>query len=153
MNIKNLIESGQIELYVAGVLSQEEKRLVDEIANQYPEVADEIKEAEDIWNNFALAYSRNPRPQIRKKIIDGIVREGAKIYSFSANENNDDKDGSDIKWWLTAAAMGLLIMVSALNYMFYMKWTEAENELMKIKTAGKVESVEAENSGFTENLK
>ena len=153
MNVKNLIESGQIELYVAGALSQDEKRLIDEILNEYPEVADEIKEVEDSWNNFALAYSRNPRPLLRKKIIDGIVREGAKVYSFSGDDDNDANDGSDIKWWLTAAAMGLLIMVSALNYMFYMKWTEAENELLKIKTANKVESVEAKHSGLSETLK
>lgn len=153
MNVKNLIESGQIELYVAGALSQDERKLIDEILNNYPEVADEIKEAEDNWNNFALAYSRNPRPQLRKKIIDGIIKEGAKIYSFTADEDNNVNDGSDIKWWLTAAAMGLLIMVSALNYMFYMKWTEAENELLKIRTANKIESVEAEQSGFSQSLK
>lgn len=152
MNIKNLIESGQIELYVAGSLSQDEKRLIEDVAKEYADVANEIKESEDNWNNFALAYTRNPRPQIRKKIIDGIVKEGVKIHYFPNEDDNNSNDSGDIKWWLTAAALGLLIMVSALNYMFYMKWTEAENELIKIKTANAIESVEGEAS-LSESLR
>jgi hypothetical protein len=151
MNANELIESGQVELYVAGAISSDEKRLIEELASEYPAITSEIKEVEDEWNSFALAYARNPRPQIRKKIIDHVIKEGGKIKSLSIESDVTRGDDSDIKWWLTAAAIGLLIMVSGLNYMFYMKWTEAEDELARLRNTLTIENNEAPKSSFINN--
>ena len=131
MNTRNLIDSGQIELYVAGVLTADEKRLIDELIVNYPEINTEIKEAEDSWNNFANAYSRNPRPKLRKTIVDLAQKEGAKIHTIDENHKLEGDSSSELKWWLTAVSIGLLIMISGLNVMFYLKWTEAEDKLMR----------------------
>ena len=131
MNTRSLIDSGQIELYVAGAISKEEKRLIDELIAEYPEIKDEINAAEERWRIFAQAYSRNPRPKIRKTIIDLVVREGARFHILEHEDDVKARNASDIKWWLTALAIGLLIMVSALNVMFYLKWNEAEDKLMQ----------------------
>lgn len=152
MNIKNLISSGQLELYVANALSQDERSLIDELAGNYPEISDEIKEAEDVWHNFAMAYSRNPRPQARKKIIDGVIKEGGRIHFIETEEIRNNDGSSEIKWWLTAAAIVLLIMVSGLNFMFYLKWNEAEDELYKLKNTITIEKNEESLKSLTEHL-
>ncbi|MGI8893842.1 MAG: hypothetical protein ACR2GN_10360 [Bacteroidia bacterium] len=150
MNSKKIIESGQIELFVAGALPEDENRLIEELAIEYPDISNEIKEAEDAWDNFARAYARNPRPHLRKKLMDQVIKEGAKIPLVENEKNDNTGEGSEIKWWLTAAAIGLLIMVSALNFMFYIKWSEAEMELAKLRNSINIENNEAEKDSLTE---
>ena len=151
MNVKNLIESGQIELYIAEAITKDEKRLIDELSVDYPEITEELKSVEDQWYNFAAAFTRNPRPQLRKRIIDRVVKEGGKIKLFEEDSNLSKEGNSDIKWWLTAAAVGLLIMVSALNFMFYLKWSESEIELSKLKQSVATDLYLDQQDSLTDN--
>lgn len=62
MDLKSYIESGILEQYVLGQLSPAEQRAVEAMADQHPEVRDEIDQIELTLENYAQAGAVKPPP-------------------------------------------------------------------------------------------
>ena len=60
VNTKEYIESGTLELYVAGLLSVEELRDVELKACQYPEIKTELQSLQSSLENYAMKYAMQP---------------------------------------------------------------------------------------------
>lgn len=77
MNIKEYIESGILDAYVLGALSEEECAEVQANIAKYPEVAAEVAAIEDSMQLFAEANAEEPPPALKESIWDAIEASGA----------------------------------------------------------------------------
>ncbi|AWM12597.1 anti-sigma factor [Flavobacterium sp. NRK F10] len=74
MNSRELIDSGTLELYVFGKLSEKENETIAEMAKQYPEVQDEILAIENAVINLSQSVaphlSATNYEKIRTRLLD-----------------------------------------------------------------------------------
>lgn len=81
-NIKDFINSGIIEVYCMGAATDEEQLQVEQMAQQYPEVRDEIRAVREALENYALGSSPVPFAEIKNKIMEVIASEENNRLSF-----------------------------------------------------------------------
>ncbi|MBC8047476.1 MAG: hypothetical protein H7Y00_11825, partial [Fimbriimonadaceae bacterium] len=77
MNVQNIIESGLLELYCLGVVSEQEKDLIEQFASEHPVIKDEIASIENSLNKYVEGNIK-PAPHIKQNIFDSIYAEEAK---------------------------------------------------------------------------
>lgn len=131
MEVKDIISSGLLELYVTGSASAEETRQVEQWAEQYPEVKREIEELQEAMENYVMSQAIQPESSIKEKIFlriqssstqqPSVIRtfeKGAKVYSMPSYYK-----------WAVAASIILLIGSLILNYTFYNKYQNTTREL------------------------
>jgi mannose-6-phosphate isomerase-like protein (cupin superfamily) len=78
MNTKDYIESGIIQDYCLGVLSDEEKKDVEQQARLYHEIRQEIDLCQDALEKDSLVFSKPVAPGLKSKILavlDNLVTE------------------------------------------------------------------------------
>ncbi|MEZ4773070.1 MAG: anti-sigma factor [Bacteroidia bacterium] len=75
MTIREYIESGNLELYVAGKLPPEEAREVEAYAETFPEIREEISAIRESLEAFAGLYERQPSHDLLSKIKLKIAEE------------------------------------------------------------------------------
>ena len=69
---KAYIESGILELYVLGQLNDQEQAEVEAMAQQYPEVKQEIEAIESAMEQYAVARAVQPTAGLDQKILANI---------------------------------------------------------------------------------
>ena len=72
MNTKEYIQSGVLELYAAGALSDTEAREVEAMAARYPEVQAELAAIQDALVSYSASFKKNPNPELRSTILNRI---------------------------------------------------------------------------------
>lgn len=83
MEIKDFIASGIIEIYCLGLASEEEKRLVENLATDNKEIRDEIASISDVLNIYANSFSKSPSVSLRSRILDSFNSTGdANSFAF-----------------------------------------------------------------------
>ena len=147
MEVKDIISSGLLELYITGLTSKEETLQVEHWAEQYPEVKKEIEELQDVMESYALAEAVQPDDSLKEKILakiqpDDSVKE--KIFSriqsttqepFSVIKTSEKNERAKVYSipsyykWAVAASVVLLIGSLILNYTFYNKYQNTNKDL------------------------
>jgi anti-sigma-K factor RskA len=95
-NIKDYIESGVLELYVLGDLSDKERLEVESMINLHPTIAAELLEIELAMENVALNLASVPSSNSKNKFLNAItfvndvntVIESAETRVVPINSNN-----------------------------------------------------------------
>lgn len=131
MDIQDIISSGLLELYAAGLTSNEESAQVQAWAKQYPEVAAELKAIELGLEDYAQANAVAPGAGVKGKLFTQINTPAAVI---SGNNFAEPAKVIAIKnyWkWTAAAAVVLLIGSAAMNFIYFNKFTTANNNLQQ----------------------
>lgn len=134
MEVKDIISSGLLELYITGSTSKEEALQVEQWAEQYPEVKKEIEDLQRAMENYVMSQAIQPKSSIKEKIFSRIEpstkqepffvirtpgkNENAKIYSIPSSYK-----------WAVAASVILLIGSLILNYIFYNKYQNSSKDL------------------------
>lgn len=133
MQVQEIISSGLLELYVAGLTSPEETAQVQQWAKQYPEVASELDEIQSSIETYAINNAIEPDPSIKEKIFSGInKKEQTKIIALKKETTPAKVVKMSSSWkWLAAASVLLLIGSIALNVLFYDKYNEADKNLQQ----------------------
>jgi len=95
-NVKEYIDSGILELYVAGLLTEEENKKVDELASQYPEINFEIEKIISSVSEFASAGVPDPSPSVLNNILKNADTDTSKnneniVLNVSTNSVNSGK--------------------------------------------------------------
>ncbi len=85
MTVKDLIESGYIELYVMNALPEEESIHLERMALSYPELRVEIEKVEAALHALANKQAVTPRPSLKAEILDNIDAGDAVV---TTNNNN-----------------------------------------------------------------
>ncbi|MDQ6756410.1 MAG: anti-sigma factor [Bacteroidota bacterium] len=149
MNVKDIISSGLLELYITGLTSDEETLQVEKWAEQHAEVKKEIEDLQQVMENYAMAEAIDPDESLKEKILSKIqpgesVKE--KIFSriqsptaptefssMSVSQRNEDavvyKMPSYFKW-AAAACIILLLGSIVLAYTFYNKYHNASSNYL-----------------------
>lgn len=128
MEVKDIIESGSLELYVIGALPADEMRQIDELRLHHPELNEEIARIEQTLEEFASAQAVMPQPELKEQI--------AKKLKFGVELDLEDEKISSVIVELTpvfklAAAAAVLIIVglTASTMYFSSKYSEANRRL------------------------
>lgn len=140
MTNKELIASGELELYVAGVLPESRMKEIAEIATNDAEVLSEIEQIEAIV--MRLAKEANPKneqhfSEVLKKIIVDRVATDTKVRSLDTSEKSASKSPNfrNIVGW---AAAILFLVFFGLQYQQNAKLDEEiinkEKELAALQT-------------------
>lgn len=122
MNVKDYIESGIIESYVLGMLSEAEAAEVEQKAQEHPAVRQAIKEQKNTMGNFSQAYAVAPPAHLRSKILAAATgKEEAKVKT--------EKSPSKKQPWAIAATV-LLLISAGFNFVQYQRAEEIKENLM-----------------------
>ena len=88
MEVKNIISSGLLELYISGLTTPEETAQVDEWVILYPEVKLELTSIQDAMESYALEHAITPDPSIKNKILAKIAKNAQLNSSTGSNNIN-----------------------------------------------------------------
>lgn len=142
MNIKEYIESGIIEEYVLGLLSDSERAEFDRAAAQYPELVAARLQFEELIEKDALKNAVSPSSEVKVKILEaiGVSESPARSASNPPKIVNMEKQtsparGSGMLRFLAAASVVLLIVMIGLYYQSSTQNKDLSNtnELLKAK--------------------
>lgn len=128
MEIQEIISSGLLELYAAGIASEKESKDVEQWARQYPEVADEIKAISSGLEAYANAQAIIPSPGVKDKIFAHINAGGnGKLASMDAPVPAAPAAVYMSPFWKYAAAASVILLVIsvAFNVITYNKYNLA----------------------------
>ncbi len=78
MNTKEYIESGILELYVAGTLSEEENQAVFKVLNAYPEVLAEVEKIEKTISQVTSSVAPDQEDSLFKNLLIKMVEDQEK---------------------------------------------------------------------------
>ena len=132
MEVKDIISSGLLELYVTGSASAEETLQVEQWAEQYPEVKQEIEELQEAMEHYVMSQAIQPESSIKEKVFSRIQSsEGEATVARTFEKKGDAKVYSIPSYykWAVAASIILLIGSLILNYTFYNKYQSTTREL------------------------
>jgi anti-sigma-K factor RskA len=127
-DLKAYIESGVLEMYAGGMLSDDENREVEQMAARYPEIKAEIDAIRSSLVTFALA-SDGPRPPSLDQVLTHIrhADSGSRVLGLApapavARTN-----------WLLAAVLAALALSLGMNFWqrFALKRLEINNEQLQ----------------------
>ncbi len=133
MQVQEIISSGLLELYAAGLTSQEETAQVEQWAKQYPEVAAELAEINGGLELYAKAQSIELNPSVKEKIFAQInTVEKPKLVPIRTEKEPVKIVTIPAYWkWVAAASILLLIGSIAFNFSIYNKYDEASKNLQQ----------------------
>ena len=133
MDIKELIESGSLELYVMGALPADETREIDALRKQHRELNDEILRIEDAMIAYADSHAVKPNHDLKEKIAEKL--------SFSVGLDLEEEKVSSvviqmpgIYRYAAAAAVLLIIGLSGTTFYFYSKYSETSSQLLALQS-------------------
>ena len=134
MDSKEIISTGILELYAAGIASEEEASKVEQWVMLYPDVKAELAAITAGIEAYALHHSVLPDPSVKQKLFARIQSEGMdKAFSSPVLEEPGRVPYKiSVPFWkLVAAASVLLLCASiALNISTYNKYNRVGGELL-----------------------
>ncbi|MDY0779779.1 anti-sigma factor [Tenacibaculum sp. IB213877] len=75
MDKKKYIESGILELYIAGALSEKENKQVHDIIIEHPEILDEVKEIEKVISTLTASLAPSKNESQFKDVLVKILQQ------------------------------------------------------------------------------
>lgn len=132
MNIKDYIESGLLEAFVLGALSEEEKTRVENDIALHPELAAEVAAIEAAMLGYAQAHAANPPDQLKEKIrtqlsIQQSEKSTSNLQPFTPTENKSSS-------WQRAAIWMLLLSTATFGILFWLQHNTFQNQLSEQNT-------------------
>lgn len=113
MDIREYIASGVIELYVMGLCSAEEKKELEALRRQYPELEKAIKDFEKELEEKMQKEIVLPDADTDEKILAGFSKKQSPLKIIKP-ETGQRK----INWWKPAAAAAILLLLVC-SYFIY----------------------------------
>ncbi len=148
MDLQEYISSGILELYAAGGLSDAEAREVEAMAEKHPEVKTELDAIQKALTGYASAYRKNPRPELRQRVLDKIEQMGEMsnllyMQNVQPSEHSSKQpsvypkpeqvnERSSSRGYLMAAVWIFLILNIAGNIFFYTKLKGTQEQMTAV---------------------
>lgn len=139
--IKTYIESGVLELYAMGELTQTERHEVEAMAVKHPAVKAELAEIEKALERYAESYSLAPPDQLRERILNKLNTSDKPATSFTnkapavgATVRTLPKSGvSPFYKYAFAASVALLLMSVAALFVTYTNLQNSKQQLAQLQ--------------------
>ena len=134
MDIKEYIESGVLESYLMGELSDGEMQEVDQLAEEHPTIAQEITEIRMALNGYATSLNNKPSSDLLDAVLSEIEEEDkapiVRPLTKVTDEESEEVEPSKSTFPIWAVAASLLLLVSAgFNFYFYGQLQESRGEV------------------------
>lgn len=149
MDIKDIISSGLLELYVTGLTSVEETLQVQQWAAQYPEVAAELKAIEEGMEAYAVAHAIQPDASVKEKVVARIQTGSPKEVSLPQHVTGKIVNMQSWKW-AAAASIVLLVGSVAYNISQYQKNNATAENVRQMQE--RMDQIEAQNKAVEEDM-
>jgi len=164
VNIQDYIESGILEEYALGVLSEAERTEVERIAREHPDVARELKQVIGGLDAYAEAHAVTPPEGMRERVLAGwqqAIRATAeqektiqtadapvaspRMVASSTSAPVAASQEAVVRQmpaaeapgrirWMIAASVALLMLSALGNYLLYSRLKETEANLQVAQT-------------------
>ncbi len=128
MDVKQYIESGILEQYALGMLTESERVETERLIRQYPELKSELEKIEISLENLAQENKMKSPEGLFGKImsaVDDADNKETKVISISAS-----KKSNTLNSYLAIAASVALLVSLGLNYHYYNKWQNTNTKLV-----------------------
>lgn len=152
MNVQAYIESGVLELYVSGALTEQEMREVERMASQYPAIKQELDEIENSLFEMANSLHSGPRATLKDELLKNVkLSISGTSYKGNTSEKNisstdsiekevekskiielPKKENKTYKYALAASVALLIASVSTL-FVVYNNLNTAEEKLVDLQ--------------------
>lgn len=122
MNIEEYISSGILETYVLGELAKEKAEEVEQLAEEHPEIKDQIRSIESMQEKILMAGAVAPRRGLQNEIWKGIETHHRKRV----------RPTEGISLWYRvgiAASITLCLLSSYFAFFYYSKWRDTAQSL------------------------
>lgn len=144
MNIPEYIDSGVLESYALGAVSDQERREVQCLSAIYPEVRQELDKLTQALENYALLHSTEPPPDLQKRIRSRLTM-GTPAQPAADDEPDTESTTKIVPLhrevptfqvaWVAAAAVGLVLIAFAYFLISQLKTKQAyADELTQTNT-------------------
>jgi anti-sigma-K factor RskA len=144
-DIASYLQSGVLEAYVMGALSEEESREVTGLLKLHPELEAEVAAIEHAMVAAGSAFAtREPGMDILENALAQIDRESATSEEKTEEKTEEatmialpgEATVSRPVWptWLAIAASVLLLVSVGTNYYLYQQWQQTDSELIALQT-------------------
>jgi anti-sigma-K factor RskA len=134
VNTREYIESGVLELYIFDQLSEAERKEVEAMCAQYPEVLFELEAIQASVNGYATSHKRNPDPALKQRILSKLDLADAaepKLVSMNSGATGSYR-------WLAAASIALFIVSGSANLYLYNKYQNVTGQLAELQSKNSV---------------
>ncbi|HIC31035.1 MAG TPA: anti-sigma factor [Flavobacteriaceae bacterium] len=135
MNINEYIQSGTLELYVAGQLSEEENKEVYNLMLKHPEVLKEVLEIEAAF--IKLSNSLAPEKNVDFNLIKAHIEHNNKVVSLPKQKNRN---------WITYTGWAAAVIVGAGLFWTLNQKQQLETEITTINTEKEFLEIQIEES-------
>ncbi|HAH38937.1 MAG TPA: anti-sigma factor [Algoriphagus sp.] len=135
MNIQAYIESGKLELFLLGELSDREREEVLALAKQHPEIQKELDEIEEAMLAFDQASAPIPSAGLKEKIMADLEKDFAPVKELKPTVAPEET-GKVVKispWKPFAVAASIVaVIASGLAIYFASKFYETEEQFLAL---------------------
>ncbi len=135
MNIQAYIESGKLELFLLGELSDREREEVLALAKQHPEIQKELDEIEEAMLAFDQASAPIPSAGLKEKIMADLEKDFAPVKELKPTDAPEET-GKVVKispWKPFAVAASIVaVIASGLAIYFASKFYETEEQFLAL---------------------
>jgi mannose-6-phosphate isomerase-like protein (cupin superfamily) len=144
MDIKEYIESGVLEEYCLGLLSEEQKSFLIQMAMLYPEVKEELIATELAMEKLASSNGLEPGHGIKQRILDALGFGDDKIERFPALTKD-----ADHQTWLKNLAH---LIPSQPSEDFYCEVIRKDDNIQQMLVVVKTDVPEEDHDGYLESF-
>lgn len=132
MDSQHFISSGIIELYMAGIATEEEVRELEAAMAQYPAVAAQVEAYRRSMEAYIEMQGIDPEPDIKASLFSKInnepnLQEGEPVPDQELQQPKvvSMQETKSLSWkWIATAAAVLLVGSLVLNYVFFNRYKE-----------------------------
>lgn len=131
LNKNEIIDSGMLELYVAGALSEEESSRISQFVKESPELQQEVIEIEKTLMHLAAAnVEQRPKVNTIYQVLNKIEEEKTKESQSETPivDFFDKQEKRDMRWLQIAAAVALLLSI-AVNIFLYLRLNNVQGDV------------------------
>jgi anti-sigma-K factor RskA len=133
VNIKEYIESGVLELYIAGSLSAQEKQEVETYAMQYPEIKQELNAIEQAFEGYAMQHTKKPSDKVLDNILSQLHLQKDEMKPLGKVVKMKTYQTSSLLKYIAYAAIALLFISGGLNIYYYNKYQDTQGQLFALQ--------------------
>jgi anti-sigma-K factor RskA len=159
LNIQDYISTGILESYVLGLASEEEKREVERLAHQYPEVSEEIRAIEMTFEDMAFQNTMAPPAHVKAALMEKIEGPASTSTSTLQAKRNTTPQGRVVQFSTRAAAAAVVLLVTslAINAFLYYRLQDTREQYVVLLSerevlAQRLEVNEARYDNLAEEL-
>jgi anti-sigma-K factor RskA len=135
VDINDIISSGLLEMYAAGLANEEEAAQVMQWVGKYPEVADELHQIESGLSRYAQSQAVQPDASVKARIFARINEQQENTANTVAGNKPQAAVISIAPFWRNVAAACALLLIgsAAMNVWLFNKNSSNETALAQNK--------------------